>query len=112
MFPSYSPSQLMLVKSQFPFDVCSSGTPVSIQVFGAPPQQPRRPHGPGSEPDQHRHEERRLRGPAPLAAAQPQVQAPAEGQEPPDGLPQLAAQDVPRPQPQQARKVEYSTQVC
>lgn len=60
MFPGSGPSQLMPVKSEFPFDVCSTGIPVSVQVFGAPPQQPRGPHGPGGEPDQHRHEERRL----------------------------------------------------
>lgn len=85
-----------------------SGFCLSIQVFGAPPKQPPGPHGPGGEPDQHRHEERRLWGPTPLAAAQSKVQDPAEGQDPPDGIAQLPAQDVPRSQPWQARKVEYS----
>lgn len=78
---------------------------VPIQVFGAPPEQPPGPDGSGSEPDQHRHEERGLRGAAPLAAPQPQVQAAAEGEDPPDGVARLPTQDVSGSQPQQKRKV-------
>lgn len=90
----------------FPFKCAPHAPPtVPIQVFGAPPEQPPGPDGSGSEPDQHRHEERGLRGAAPLAAPQPQVQAAAEGEDPPDGVARLPTQDVSGSQPRQKRKV-------
>lgn len=89
MFPA-----VLIDACQMPGLLLSARLTPSLQMFGAASEQPPGPDGSGSEPDQHRHEERRLRGAAPLAAPQSQVQAAAEGPDPPDGIAHFPAQDV------------------